>query len=151
MREVLIMKYNKIKNIRAEEFRRLTGVKRITFEKMVEILRDAEIHKKAQGGKPNKLLMEDRLLMTLEYLREYRTYFHIAKTYDISESACYRNIRWVEDVLVKHKNFSLPGRKELLKSDMEYEVVLIDATKTPIERPKKDKSISTPAKRKGIP
>jgi len=145
------MKYNKIKNIRAEEFRRLTGVKRITFEKMVEILRDAEIHKKAQGGKPNKLLMEDRLLMTLEYLREYRTYFHIAKTYDISESACYRNIRWVEDVLVKHKNFSLPGRKELLKSDMEYEVVLIDATKTPIERPKKDKSISTPAKRKGIP
>ncbi len=151
MREVLIMKYNKIENIRAEEFRRLTGVKRITFEKMVDILRDAEIHKKARGGKPNKLLMEDRLLMTLEYLREYRTYFHIAKTYDISESACYRNIRWVEDVLVKHKDFSLPGRKELLKSDMEYEVVLIDATETPIERPKKDKSISTPAKRRGIP
>ena len=151
MTEVLIMKYNKIENIRAEEFRRLTGVKRITFERMVEILRDAEIHKKAQGGKPNKLLMEDRLLMTLEYHREYRTYFHIAKTYDISESACYRNIRWVEDVLVKHKDFSLPGRKELLKSDMEYEVVLIDATETPIERPKKDKSISTPAKRRGIP
>jgi hypothetical protein len=145
------MKYKKIENIRAEDFRRLTGVKRITFEKMVEILRDAEIHKKAQGGKPNKLLMEDRLLMTLEYLREYRTYFHIAKTYGISESACYRNIRWVEDVLVKHKDFSLPGRKELLKSDMEYEVVLIDATETPIERPKKDKSISTPAKRRGIP
>lgn len=151
MREVLIMKYNKIENIRAEEFRRLTGVKRITFEKMVDILRDAEIHKKARGGKPNKLLMEDRLLMTLEYLREYRTYFHIAKTYDISESACYRNIRWVEDVLVKHKDFSLPGRKELLKSDMEYEVVLIDATETPIERQKKDKSISIPAKRRGIP
>ncbi len=150
MREVLIMKYKKIENLKAEEFRRLTGVKRITFEKMMEILRDAEIHKKAQGGKPNKLLIEDRLLMTLEYLREYRTYFHIAKTYDISESACYRNIRWVEDVLVKHKDFSLPGRKELLKSDMEYEVVLIDATETPIERPKKDKSISTPAKRRGI-
>ena len=150
MREVLIMKYKKIENLKAEEFRRLTGVKRITFEKMVEILRDAEIHKKAQGGKPNKLLIEDRLLMTLEYLREYRTYFHIAKTYDISESACYRNIRWVEDVLVKHKDFSLPGRKELLKSDMEYEVVLIDATETPIERPKKDKSISTLGKRKDI-
>ena len=66
--------------------------------------------------------------MTLEYLREYRTYFHIAKAYDISESACYRNIRWLEDVLVKHKDFSLPGRKELLKSDVEYEVVLVDAT-----------------------
>jgi hypothetical protein len=31
----------------------------------------------------------------------------------------------------------LPGRKALLKSDMEYEVVLIDVTETPIERPKK--------------
>jgi len=31
------------------------------------------------------------------------------------------------------------GRKALLKSDVEYEVVLIDATETPIERPKKTK------------
>jgi hypothetical protein len=52
---------------------------------------------------------------------------------------------------VKHPDFSLPGRKTLLKSDVEYEVVLMDATETPIERPKKDKSIFTQAKRKGIP
>jgi len=50
---------------------------------MIEILKDAELIKKKQGGKPNKLTMdkltmEDRLLMTLEYLREYRTYFHVA-------------------------------------------------------------------------
>lgn len=81
--------------------------------------------------------MEDRLLMTLEYLREYRTYFHIAKSYGISESCCYRNIRWVEDTLIKHKDFSLPGRKALLKNDVAYQVVLIDATESPIERPKK--------------
>ncbi len=35
--------------------------------------------------------------------------------------------------------WSLPGRKALLKSDVEYEVVLIDATETPIARPKKIK------------
>jgi hypothetical protein len=89
--------------------------------------------------------------MSLEYLREYRTYFHIGQSYGISESAAYKTVKWVEDTLVKHPDFSLPGRKELLKSDMEYEVVLIDATETPIERPKKDKSISTPEKRRGIP
>ena len=33
--------------------------------------------------------------------------------------------------------------------NVEYEVVLIDATETPIERPKKDKRTSTPAKRRG--
>jgi hypothetical protein len=39
--------------------------------------------------------------------------------------------------LIKDPDFALPGRKALLKSDMEYEVVLIDATETQVERPKK--------------
>ncbi len=74
--------------------------------------------------------------MTLEYLREYCTYFHIAQSYGISESACYRNIRWIEDTLIKHPDFALPGKKELLRSDIEYEVLVIDG---PVERPKKSR------------
>jgi hypothetical protein len=132
------------------QFRRLTGIKRRTFNRMVEILLESESKKKQQGGKPNHLCMEDRLLMTLEYLREYRTYFHISTGYGISESACYRNIKWIEDTLIKHREFSLPGRKALIKSEMGYEVILIDATETPIERPKKNKNITTLEKRKNI-
>ncbi|WP_223844973.1 transposase family protein [Orientia tsutsugamushi] len=30
--------------------------------------------------------MDEQLLMVLEYLREYRTYFHISQNYGISES-----------------------------------------------------------------
>ena len=133
------MKYEKIKNYKDEEFRRLSGVKRSTFKKMIEILAEAENKKKTRGGKPSALPMEERLLMALEYLREYRTYFHVASSYGISESSCYRNIKWIEDTLIRHPDFALPGRKALLKSDMEYEVILIDATETPIERPKKNK------------
>jgi len=110
---------------------------RSLFKKMIEILLSAEQKKKARGGKPNVLPMEERLLMALEYIREYRTYFHVASSYGISESSCYRNIKWIEDTLIKHPDFALPGKKALLKSDMEYEVILIDATETPIERPKK--------------
>jgi hypothetical protein len=142
------MRYDCLKEFKDEEFRRLTGVKRSTFEKMVNILKEAEYSKKALGGRPNRLSTEDQLLMALEYIREYRTYFHVAASYQISESACYRNIRWIEDVLIKHPDFALPGRKALLKSDMSYEVVLIDATETPIERPKKTKDIFTQGKRK---
>ena len=40
-------------------------------------------------------------------------------------------------LLIKSGEFSLPGKKELFKSDMEYEVILIDATESPVERPKK--------------
>lgn len=39
----------------------------------------------------------------------------------------------------------------LLKSDSNFEVILIDATETPIERPKKSKSIFTQVKRKNTP
>jgi len=96
------MKYDCLKDFKNEEFRRLTGVKRATFEKMVTILKEAESSKKRFGGRPHRLSIEDQLLMALEYIREYRTYFHVAESYHISESACYRNIRWIEDVLIKH-------------------------------------------------
>lgn len=126
-----------MKSLSDEQFRRLTGVKRSTFDKMIEILEEADKKKKTKGGRRNKLSMENQLLMALEYIREYRTYFHVSQSYGISESSCYKGIKWIEDTLIKHPDFALPGRKALLKSDMEYEVVLIDATETPIERQKK--------------
>ena len=145
-----MIKFEQIRDESEEAFRRLTGIKVKTFDAMLIILRQAEMLLKADGGKPNKLTIEDRLLMALEYLREYRTYFHISRSYGISESSCYRNIRWVEDTLIKSGVFSLPGRKALLKSDVEYKLVLIDAMETPIERPKKNKSGTIQAKKRGI-
>jgi Helix-turn-helix of DDE superfamily endonuclease len=144
------MKWEFIHRLSDEEFRRLTGVKRITFEKMLELLRDSHQHKKSRGGRPNKLSVETMLLMMLEYLREYRTYFHVANSYGVSEGYAYKIIRWVEDTLIKAEIFHLPGRKALLKSDIEYEVVLVDASETPIERPKKNRKNITQEKRKGI-
>ncbi|KJV93356.1 DDE superendonuclease family protein [Orientia tsutsugamushi str. UT76] len=88
--------------------------------------------------------------MLLLYLRKYRTYFHIGQNYGISESSAYKAVKLVEDTLVKHLNFAFPVRKALMKSDMNYEVVLIDATKTPIERPKKNKNSIIQERRKGI-
>jgi hypothetical protein len=132
-----MQKYKKTKNLKPEEFRRLTGVRPDTFQDMVTIVQEAEKKRRRRGGKSHRLKLEDRILMMLEYLREYRTYFHLGKSYGISESACYRSCKWIEDVLIKSKAFSLPGKKALLKSDTEFEVILIDATESPIERPKK--------------
>ena len=64
--------------------------------------------------------------------------------------SCYRNIRWVEDMLIRDGRLSLPGRKVLPKSDIKYEIVLIDATETPIQRAKKDRNIIIQEKRKDI-
>ena len=144
-------KYDKIKGLSPGPFRRLTGVKPAVFETMLVILRRADKKKHKRGGPKPKLILEDKLLMALEYLREYRTYFHLSRDYGLSESNAYKTCRWVEDTLIKDKKFALPGRKALQKSDIEYEVVLIDATESPIERPKKSKNTTTPAKRNDTP
>ncbi|KJV57213.1 DDE superendonuclease family protein [Orientia tsutsugamushi str. Karp] len=144
------MKFEQIKKLEDEKFRRLTEVRKGIFSKIVDISRKADGLKKSKSGRKNKLNLEEQLLMGLEYLREYRTYFHISQNYGISESSAYKAVKWVEDTLVKHPNFALPGRKAIMKSDMNYEVVLIDATETPIERPKKNKNSIIQERRKGI-
>ena len=143
-------KYEIIKKYNDIQFRRITGVKRATFEKMIEILKKSYAQKHRRRGRKPKLSIENQLLAALEYWREYRTYAHIAASYGIAESNMYRNIKWIEEVLVKDGTFSLPGKKELLKRDTDYEIILIDATETPVERPKKNKGNITRERKKDI-
>lgn len=70
------------------------------------------------------------LLATLEYYREYRTYFHVGQGYSLSESSCYKMIRWVEETLIQSGEFSLKGRKGLLDQETYPEVAIIDVTET---------------------
>ncbi len=77
----------------------MTGVKKETFELMVKLLKDFEEKRKKISGRPLKLIYADQILMMLEYLREYRTYYHISVDYSISESSCYKMIKRAEDIL----------------------------------------------------
>lgn len=148
------MKYENIKNYSPEKFRRITGIKIETYRKCIEILNKKymEEHRKntRKSGRKPKLSMEDKLLATLEYLREYRTYAHIAANYAVHESQIVRYVSWVETTLIKDGAFSLPGKKELLKSDTKYKAVMIDATETPIERPKRGKNFTTLGRKNDI-
>ena len=143
------MGYETVKNLKAEEFKRLCGVNPETFDRMLELVENHEELKK-KTGRPSKLSLENQVLMTLEYLREYRTYFHIGQSWGINESTVYRIITKVENILIKSKTFRLPGKKQLLKSNTEISVVVVDVTENPIERPKKNRKNITVEKRKSI-
>jgi hypothetical protein len=117
---------------------------------MLLVLRRAEKVVRKRGGNPSDLVLEDRLLLALEYLREYRTYFHIGQSYGVSESTAQRISRWVEDAL-KDRQFALPGKKALLKSDMVIEIALVDASESPVERPKKDNADTIRVRRSATP
>jgi hypothetical protein len=69
------------------------------------------LHK--NGGKPPKLTVENKLYMTLKYLREYRTMDSIAAEYEVCKGTVCLVIQWVEDTLVKDGAFALTGKKAL--------------------------------------
>ena len=141
------MRYEEIKEWKDTDFKRLTGVKTETFNQMLMVL-EREL---PSFGRPPKLSRADQLLMTLMYWREYRTQFHIAGSYGISEATVCRTINKVEDALVRSGEFRLPGKKVLQPSDTIIEVVLVDVSEQPIERPKKSKNNITAAKRSVTP
>ena len=141
------MRYETVQALKDADFKRSTGVQRRTFEKMLEVVE----HRLRDFGRPPKLSRADQLLLTLMYWREYRTEFHIGVTYNVSEATVCRTIRKVENALIKSQQFHLPGKKALQASDTVIEVVLIDVTEQPIERPQKDNGTISAAKRSGIP
>lgn len=111
-------KYQQLAGLNDGSFRRLTGVKRSTFKLMIEILTQADSAKQAVGGRKSKLCIEDRLLLALEYLREYRTYFHITKSSGLSESNGYKICRFVEDTLLRTNTFPCQAEKLYLNRTM---------------------------------
>jgi hypothetical protein len=141
------MRNETIKHLKDSDFKRLTGVQRATFEQMLKVVEKGL----RNFGRPSKLSRADQLLMTLMYWREYRTEFHIAQSYGISEATVCRTIRKVENALVRSGKFRLPGKKALQASDTVFEVLLVDVSEQPIERPKKVKNGIIVAKRSVTP
>lgn len=145
------MSYEQIKDLRPADFKRYCGVEPDTFRRMVELVSQRLTRTRRKTGRPPELLVEDQVLLTLEYWREYRTLFHLATSWGLHESNVCRVIRRVEDILTKSKAFKLPGKKVLQPSDHEIEFVAVDVAETPVERPKKSKNPTTAAKRSGTP
>ena len=133
-----------------EDFKQVIGVKKLTYGEMLAELRTAYAEKHKRRGRHSKLSLEDILFMALKYWRQYVTQKELAFEFEVGEATVHDWIVWVEDTLVKCKKFSLPGKKALLE-DTEIEVVLVDVTESPIERPKKNKNSGIPAKRSVTP
>ena len=150
------MRWQTVKKSTPNQFKRLVGVQPETFEKMVSEAKriNAERAPKKVGkkrGPKEKINWYDKTLMMLMYYREYRTFAHIGASYNISEAQCWRIVTTMERWLIKSDLFHLPGKKKLTESDVEWEVVIVDVSEHPIERPKKNNESITQEKRKNIP
>jgi len=133
-----------------KNFKRLIGVKRKTFDAMVKELRKAYEEKHKRGGRSPKLSIENQLMLSLEYLRQYITFAELGFNYGVAESTAHDIVVWVENTLIKSGQFNLPGKKALLE-DNDLQIVLLDVMESPVERPKKNKKPITQEKRKSTP
>jgi hypothetical protein len=143
------MYYEELKELSPPNFRRSCGVNWQTFHAMVEVLR-SKLDRKGKRGGQNRLSVEDQLLMTLQYWREYRTQFHIALDFGVSEATVCRTIRKVENELIRCGLFRLPSKRQLLDTETDRTVALVDVTEITIERPKKNSAITTAVNREDI-
>ena len=126
------MNYESSKVLSDARFKRLVGVQRTTFEEMLAVvLKTAYQRKHAKGGRTPKLSLEDLLMATLQYMREYRTYEQIAADFGIHESNLIRQSQWVEATLIQN-GFTI-SKTHLSAED----TVIVDATEVKINRPKK--------------
>ncbi len=142
------MSYEHIKSLSPTHFKRYCGVKPHTFNRMCEFVRRELGRTQKKPGRPCKPSIEDQLLMMLEYWREYRTQFHIAKSWAVSEPTVWCTITKLENILKHSPDFALLGKRALRPaSDNLLEVIVVDATESPIERPKKSGGGTIRAKR----
>lgn len=142
------MKYQDLKKCTDEQFRRIVGVTRSTFNQMLEEL----IAVQPTFGRPPKLCLEDRLLLTLSYCREYRRFLQTGAQFGVSEATAYRIVRTIEHDLLKSERFHLPKRvksEELTMDEIEW--VIIDSTEIQIERPQKNRNVSIVERKRSTP
>jgi len=146
-------KYEKLEQLNDVNFKRLIGVKKETFDAMLfeyNKFREQTVKDFGVGGAKQKLIPEDKILLMLEYFREYRTLAHIGFDYGVSEATASRVVKEVESILIKSKRFSLPSKRALYGDDIDLNFVVIDVTEIEIQRPKKSKESSIQEKRKNI-
>lgn len=132
------MDWNKAKRLPEKHFRRATGLTPLVFQTLVETIKD-HLALRKYSGRPPILSVEDQLLLTLMYYREYRTLFMIGVTYEVSEATAWQIIRKIEDILSHSPEFNLI-RKERLSLENQETTYLVDATEIAIERPKTDQA-----------
>jgi len=129
--------YERYKMKKPAEFTRLVGVNYGAFQIILEKLNLQIARFKAEKpirrrGRKSSLSIEDQLLLTLIYLRQYHTFLQLGEMFSISESYANKRYEFISSQLLKV--LDVPNQKTLEKEDL---TVLMDVTEQPVERPVK--------------
>ena len=130
-------KYDEIKDERAGQFQRQIGIEQRKFIIVLEKVRDyietddKRNPRKTRGQKPS-ICIEDKLLLTMHYLRNYPTFTNLGEMFVISESYANKIYHYILKILIKV--LELDNRKNLLD---QVDTIVIDVCENPWKGPRK--------------
>lgn len=143
--------FRKLDKLSDKKFLRMVGLPKQCFSTLVEKIK-IEIEQQ-QIGKPimnrgikGTFLLEDKILVTLYYLRHYPTLESLGGIFSISTSYVHKIYKKYSSIMVKL--FHVEGAKSLTSATLT--TVLMDVTEQEIERPTKGQKKYYSGKKKDI-
>jgi len=134
------------------KYKEIFGVEKYVFDRLLRLLEVADVfQRKSTAGRKSRLSVLDKLVITLMYWREYRTYRHIAFDYGVGKTQIGDAVLWVENTIIASGLCNLKSARELRDNPNKIKIAIIDVTEQEIERPKKGRKIGIPARNGDTP
>jgi len=140
----------RIAKMPVNKYKEIFGVEKYVFDRLLRLLEAAEAYqRKSNAGRKSSLSILDKLVITLMYWREYRTYRHIAFDYGVGKTQIGDAVIWVENTIIASGLCNLKSARELRDNPGKIKIAIIDVTEQEIERPKRGRKIGIPARKSG--
>jgi hypothetical protein len=137
--------------MQTKKYKEIFGVEKYVFDRLLRLLEIADAYqRKSKSGRKGKLSVLDKLVITLMYWREYRTYRHIAFDYEVGKTQIGDAVIWVENTIIASGLCNLKSSRELRDNPGKITIAIVDVTEQEIERPKRGRKIGIPARKSGI-
>lgn len=149
----MMTRFETLKTKSPKEFLRTVGLPLEKFLAVVEkVNKYMESEKesnplKRRGQKSKDLSLDDKVLLTLYYMRHYPTFVELGKQFGICESYANKLYHQFLDILIQV--LDMPDPKQLLNP--ETEMIAIDVAEQPIERPQQNQKAYYSGKKNNIP
>jgi hypothetical protein len=142
----------RIKKMSAGKYKEIFGVEKCVFDRLLRLLDAADtFQRKNKAGRKSRLSVLDKLVITLMYWREYRTYRHIAFDYGVGKTQIGDAVLWVENTVIASGLCNLKSARELRDNPNKIKIAIVDVTEQEIERPKRGRKIGIPGRKSDIP
>ena len=141
--------FEQVKKRKASIFKREVGLSLKNFKRLLGkvqryLAEEQERNPLSRRGQKSKLSLEDRLLLTLSYLRSYPTFLNLGNQFGIHESYAQKLFHQFSGILVKVLH--VESRSALSHTDLK--AVVLDVTEQPIERPQRGQKAYYSGKKK---